>query len=154
MWGVCEGCGGGQVSPRWVIYVWGRRAQRKGDGLGSLRGEKGGTPGEERGACHGANSSVPSESLGPRGDWSCSRGGVPLCRGLVCIVGLMRLEGRRWGGKEKRGAFVSTAVRGTSPEPLVRATGTPSVLPRPDVVPGMGTSGTQLMAVRVSEGMN
>lgn len=58
-----------------------------------------------------------------------------------------------WGGKEKRGAFGSAAVRGMSPEPL-RATGTPSVLPKPDVVPGMGTSGTQLMAVQVSEGMN
>lgn len=50
-WGVCvRGVEGGQVSPRWVIYVWGRKAQRKGDGLGGLRGEKRGTPGEERGA--------------------------------------------------------------------------------------------------------
>lgn len=154
MGGVCEGCGGGQVSPRWVIYVWGRRAQRKGDGLGSLRGEKGGTPGEERGARHGADSSVPSESLGPRGDWSCSRGGVSWCRGLVCIVGLVGLGGETWWGGKNRGAFGSTAVRGTSLEPLVRVTGTPSVLPKPDDAPGLGTSGTQLMAVRVSKGMN
>ena len=38
-----------------------------------------------------------------------------------------------WGGKEKGGAFRSAAVRGMSPEPPVRATGTPSVLPKPDV---------------------
>ena len=59
-----------------------------------------------------------------------------------------------WGGKEKGGAFRSAAVRGMSPEPLVRVTGTPSVLPKPGVVPGMGMSGTQLMALQVSEGMN
>lgn len=46
------------------------------------------------------------------------------------------------------------AVKGMSPEPPVRATGTPSVLPKPDVVPGMGMAGTQLMAMQVSEGMN
>lgn len=50
-WRVCvRGVEGGQVSPRWVICVWGRKAQSKGDGLGGLRGEKGGTPGGERGA--------------------------------------------------------------------------------------------------------
>ena len=109
MGGVWEGCGGGQVSPRWVIYVWGRRAQRKGDGLGSLRGEKGGTPGEERGARHGADSSVPSESLGPRGDWSCSRWWGLLVQGSCLHCGI----GGTWRGdvvgrEEQRGIWVNS----------------------------------------------
>lgn len=135
-----RGLGGGQVSPRWVIYPWGRKAQRKGEGLGSPNGREGRNSKERERGSVTELTSVPGESLGPLGGWSCTWSGGHLgaepCLHFGIQAQRVGLEGRQgWEERRRERGFGSAAVKGTSAVPLINCEShqTPSVSPRPDV---------------------